>query len=193
MRFRRYKDDMTPQLFLIAPEDAEPAGLIDALRLAQDKSPVPALLLPRGQRDERRYKELVKAVLPQAQAAGTAVLIEGEPGLVRTLGADGLHVSGDAGAVREAVAALKPQLIVGAGGIGSRDAAMTAGELGVDYILFGPLSGSISAAQRDLAQWWAETMEVPGVLSDPAADPGNYDAAGCEFIGLALTVREPAP
>jgi thiamine-phosphate pyrophosphorylase len=184
---------MSTQIFLIAPDNAEPAALIAALQAAEDQARISALLLPRGNRDERSYKEAVKAVLPSAQAAGTAVLIEGAPGLVRTLGADGLHVTGGVEQIREAVAALQPQHIVGAASIHSRHDAMTAGELGVDYILFGPLSGSISPAQRDLAQWWAETMEIPGVLSDPEAAIGSFDAAGCEFIGLRLVVREPAP
>src|SRR5215475_8534142 len=35
------------------------------------------------------------------------------------------------------IKALKPQRIVGAGGLQSRDDAMTAGEAGADYVLFG--------------------------------------------------------
>ena len=120
------------------------------------------------------------------------MLVEGEPGLVRLLGADGLHVPGGVSAVKAAVSALKPDLIVGVGDIRSRDDAMDKGELGVDYILFGPLSGSISAPEREMAQWWAETMEIPSVLSDPEASPANYDAGDCEFIGLPLGVVEPA-
>lgn len=184
---------MDTQIFLIAPDHAEPGALIAALHVAGETAGIAALLLPRGSRDERSYKETVKAVLPPAQAAGMAVLIEGEPGLVRTLGADGLHVTGGIERIREAVAALHPQLIVGAANVHSRHDAMTAGEVGVDYILFGPLSGSISAAQRELAQWWAETMEIPGVLSDPEAAFGSFDAAGCEFIGLGMALPEPAP
>jgi thiamine-phosphate pyrophosphorylase len=61
---------------------------------------------------------------------------------------------------------------------------MQKGEEGIDYILFGPLSGPISPSERELARWWAETMEVPSVLSDPEADLENFAAEGCEFIGL---------
>jgi thiamine-phosphate pyrophosphorylase len=176
---------MSAQIFLIAPADAEPAEFVTRLAGILARSEVPALMLPRGERSENAYKDFVKAVLPGAQAAGCAVLIEGEPGLVRTLGADGLHVSAGIEALSEAIAALKPQLIVGAGDIGSRDDAMTQGEMGIDYILFGPLSGAITAAEREMARWWAETMTVPCVLSDPQADVANHDAEGCEFIGLA--------
>jgi thiamine-phosphate pyrophosphorylase len=183
---------MTTKILMIAPGDASAAAITAALDATRGRSAIDALLLPRGTRDERSYRELVKAVVPPAQQQETAVLIEGEPGLVRTLGADGLHVSGGAEAIAEAVAALHPQQIVGSGGIDSRHAAMTAGELGADYILFGPLSGPISDQQRELARWWAETMEIPSVLSDPDAAIDSFDAAGCEFIGLRLPLEEPA-
>ncbi|MHB1110312.1 MAG: thiamine phosphate synthase [Devosia sp.] len=184
---------MAPQLFLIAPTDAEPASFPKALAQVLTNSKASALLLARGTRSENAYKDLVKAVVPVAQAAGCAVLIEGEAGLARTLGADGLHVAGDADAVKDAVAALKPALIVGAGNVHSRHDAMTMGELGADYILFGPLSGAITDAEREMARWWAKTMEIPSVLSDPQADVETYDAEGCEFIGLNVARLETRP
>ena len=184
---------MASQLFLIAPADAGPSDLAAALGRILKRTQVDALLLQRGVRPENAYKDLVKAVAPAAQAAGCAVLIEGEPGLVRTLGVDGLHVSGGPAAVLAAVAALKPAAIVGAGDIHSRHDAMTLGELGADYILFGPLSGPITTAERELARWWAETMEIPSVLSDPEAGLDGFEAEGCEFIGLAAARLEPLP
>jgi len=176
---------MTPEIYLIAPADAEPDALRRQLAATRTRARVAALLLARGTRAEGDYRALVKAILPDAQASDIAVLIEGEPGLVRTLKADGLHVNGPLTAVREAVAALKPDFIVGASGVRTRHEAMEKAEAGIDYILFGPLSGPISSAERDLARWWAETMEVPSVLSDPEADLTSYDPAGCEFIGLS--------
>jgi thiamine-phosphate pyrophosphorylase len=182
---------MTAEIYLIAPADIAAAPLAAALDAALRAPGVAALLLPRGARAENAYKDFVKAIAPRAHAAGVAVLVEGEPGLVRMLGVDGLHVTGGAGAVREAVDKLKPDMIVGVGDVRTRDDAMRKGELGIDYILFGPLSGDISDAQRELARWWAETMEIPSVLSDPQATPQSYDAAGCEFIGLGTAAWEP--
>jgi thiamine-phosphate pyrophosphorylase len=183
---------MTTEIYLIAPEDADAATLSRALSTVLKTASVAALLVPRGARSERDYKDLVKALRPAAQDAGAALLVEGEPGIVRLLGADGLHVTGGIGAVKAAIEALKPDFIVGAGDIRTRDDAMRKGEAGVDYILLGPLSGPISPAQRDLAQWWAETMEIPGVLSDPEASAQSFDAGACEFIGLPLTTAEVA-
>jgi thiamine-phosphate pyrophosphorylase len=182
---------MTAEIYLIAPADIAAAPFAEALDAALVAPDVAALLLPRGSRSENAYKDFVKAVTPKAQAAGVAVLIEGEPGLVRMLGADGLHVTGGVGAVREAIEKLKPDLIVGVGDTRSRHDAMQKAEAGIDYILFGPLSGPIPEPQRELARWWAETMEIPSVLSDPEATPQTYEAEGCEFIGLSTAAWEP--
>ena len=184
---------MAPKLFLIAPADAAAQDFTGTLGRILAQTEVSALLLPRGTRPENAYKDFVKAVAPAAQAAGCAVLIEGEPGLVRMLGADGLHVTGGADAAREAIAALQPAAIVGVGDVHSRHDAMTAGELGADYVMFGPLSGPISAADREMAGWWAETMEIPSVLSDPEASLEQFAAAGCEFIGLNASRLEAHP
>ncbi len=182
---------MSAEIFLIAPTDIAPERLKQALRAAFDQHEVAALLLPRGQLAENAYKALCKEIVPLAQSQGAAVLVEGQPGLVRLVGADGLHVAAGIKAVRDAISALKPDLIVGVGDVGTRDDAMGNGELGIDYILFGPLSGSISPETRELAHWWAETMEIPSVLSDPDASATAYEAEGCEFIGLPLLVAEP--
>lgn len=183
---------MSAEIFLVAPADLSAETLGPALKATLAAHEVAAVLLPRGTLAENAYKTLVKAVAPLAQKAGAAVLIEGAPGLVRLLGVDGLHVPDGIEAVREAVEALKPEMIVGVGDVHSRDDAMGQGELNVDYILFGPLSGAITPDEREMARWWAETMEIPSVLSDPAADFAEYDAEGCEFIGLSLRLPEPA-
>ena len=179
---------MTAQIFLIAPADADAATCSRMLEEALAAAPVAALLLPRGSRSEGSYKSLVKTVVGKAQGAGVAVLIEGDPGLVRMLGADGLHVEGDVGDVKAATDALKPDYIVGAGQIASRHDAMSKGELGADYIFFGPLSGPRDPEQREMARWWAEIMEVPSVLSDPSATADTATAEGGEFIGLSDSI-----
>jgi thiamine-phosphate pyrophosphorylase len=184
---------MHTQIFLIAPVDAEPATFAAQLRSLFDQHEVSALLLTRGKRSENAYKDFAKAIIPVGQAAGCAVLLEGAPGLVKMLGADGLHVTGaDVEATREAVEALRPKLIVGVGDVTSRDDAMGLGELEVDYVLFGAMTGETTAVDRDMARWWAETMEIPAVLADPQASLAAFDAEGCEFIGLPMPALETA-
>jgi len=176
---------MTAQIFLVASPDVDPTTCLRMLDEALAATSVAALLLRRGSRSEGSYKALVKSVAPRAQAAGIAVLIEGDPGLVRTLGVDGVHVEGGIDEVRAATQALKPDFIVGAGNIASRHDAMSKGELGPDYIFFGPLSGARDPEQREMARWWAEIMDVPSVLSDPAATAETATSEGAEFIALS--------
>jgi thiamine-phosphate pyrophosphorylase len=175
---------MDTQFFLIAPPGADAAQFMPLLKSVLAAASVSALLLPRGALGDNAYKALAKAVIPLAQAAGAAVLIEGEPGLVRTLGADGLHVEGDATQIKAAIGALKPDYIVGAAAMASRHDAMSKGELGPDYVFFGPTSGSRDPEQREMARWWAELMTVPAVLSDPAATAETATSEGCEFLAL---------
>jgi len=175
---------MTAQIFLIAPADADSARCLQQLDEALAATRVAAMLIPRGVRSEGSYKALIKAIAPRAQAAGLAVLIEGDPGLVRMLGVDGLHVEGGIQDLRAATEALKPDYIVGVGGIASRHDAMSKGELAPDYLFFGPLSGTRDPEQREIARWWAEIMEIPSVLSDPAATSESATAEGGDFIGL---------
>lgn len=179
---------MTAQIFLVLPPEGDIADCMTKLDEALAATSVAALLVTRGQRSEGSYKALVKAIAPRAQAAGVAVLIQGDPGLVRMLGADGLHVEGGVSDVKAAASALKPDFIVGAGSIASRHDAMSKGELGPDYVFFGPLFGQRDPEHREMARWWAGVMEIPSVLSDPAATPESATAEGGEFIGLGASL-----
>jgi thiamine-phosphate pyrophosphorylase len=186
---------MSAQIYLIAPAGVEPASFAENLASALDAAPVAALFLPKGDSAENAYKALVKAIVPVAQPRDCAVLIEGDPGWVKTLGADGLHVLGSSkalAAARNAAATLKPAAIVGAGPAMSRHDAMELGELELDYVLFGPLNGALTPEARDMAAWWSETMEVPAVLSDPEARPDTLDTAGCEFVAFGDSVWQAA-
>ena len=148
---------MAPQLYLITPADPDLAQFPLAERLVQI-----------------------------GQAAGAAVLVEDDVALAQAVGADGVHVtSGGAKAIRAATSALKPDGIVGAGNIRSRHDAMSFGELDVDYVMFGPLGGAVDPQAAELAQWWAETFEVPAVHSNPAAAPDAEDETGAEFLALS--------
>jgi thiamine-phosphate pyrophosphorylase len=183
---------MATELYLIAPPDAEIETFSPLFKAVVATTQIAALLLPRGARDEGEYDAFVSEIGFIAQEAGCAVLIDGEPTLAIALGADGAHVEGAAGAVRAAMTALKPDLIVGAGGIVSRDDAMAKGELAPDYIMFGPLSGATAPEVREVAGWWAEAMQIPSVLSDPEATGETADANGCEFLAIGESVWSAA-
>ena len=184
---------MAPQLLLLTPAAATPELAPAALMSVLSAAPVAALLVRRGERSAADYADLAKNHINIGQGAGCAVLLEDDWALAKRLGADGVHITGDEEEVRAALKALKPEMIVGAGPDATRHDAMTRGELDVDYIWFGALTGEPDAAARDLAQWWAETFEIPAVLYDPAAAT-ETDLRGAEFLALGDSIwSAPSP
>ena len=134
----------------------------------------------------------VKALAPGIQAKGVAVIVDGHPDIVARAGADGAHLS-DIEAARAAAPALKPARILGAGGLKTRHDAMTAGEIGVDYVMFGepdadgvrPSFGAI----LDRVEWWAEVFEIPCVAwAGDIEEIEELCAAGADFIALGDAV-----
>ena len=107
------------------------------------------------------------------------------------LDADGVHLPFDA--VAEAVEAFKGQRIVGAGAVDLRDDAMTAGEAGADYVMFGEPGpdGAAPSFESTLArvEWWAPIFQTPCVAyAARLEDAAPLFAAGAEFVALAGAV-----
>ena len=175
-----------PRLFLITPPVADAAAFAPLLDTALAAADVACVLIRAAARDEHGIKAVVRALAPIAQRYGAAALVEQEARLAARLDVDGVHVTGGGESLDEALTALKPHKIVGAGGLEGRDAAMAAGEAGVDYLMFGAPGGTEPhEAVRDLVAWWAQIFNVPCVgyarHPDLAADMA---VAGAEFIGL---------
>jgi len=136
--------------------------------------------------DERTLINRIRELAPLVQERGAALLVEGRPDLVARAGADGAHVTGIA-AVQEAVGALKPDRIVGTGGLVSRHDAMIAAEAGTDYVMFGEPDSAGKrpsfAAIRERVEWWTEVFEIPCVAyAASLAEVG--DLAAAEFVAL---------
>ena len=175
-----------------------------ALSAALAAADVAAVLFRLAAADERTLIDRIKAVAPLVQERGAALLLDGRPELVARAGADGAHLTG-IDAVAEAIGALKPDRIVGAGGLASRHDAMLAAEAGADYVMF----GEPDAAQRrpsfaailDRIAWWAEVFETPCVgYAASVEEVAPLATAGADFIALGEWVfggtadrRAPAP
>ncbi|MGH6853234.1 MAG: thiamine phosphate synthase, partial [Methylocella sp.] len=92
--------------------------------------------------------------------------------------------------LHSALRAIKPGHIVGAGGLPTRDAAMTAGEAGADYVMFGwPFGVEPHAAIVERVAWWAAIFNVPCVgYAHDLASIGDLVRAGADFIALGDAV-----
>ncbi|QFU15456.1 thiamine phosphate synthase [Microvirga thermotolerans] len=189
----------TSRLYLVTPV-LEDASFAPRLAEACAGGRVAAVLLRLAAADERTLTNRVKALCPPVQEGGAAALVavEGEaPADLAAIavrgGADGVHVRGAEAPVRDLRERLKAERAIGAGGIRTRDDAMTLGEAGVDYLMFGeprpdgsvpPLDG---VAER--VAWWAEIFETPCVAYAPDLEAvGRLAATGAEFVALGDAV-----
>jgi thiamine-phosphate pyrophosphorylase len=175
-----------PRLYLATPPVDDPAALAAALPDLLSAADVAAVLVRFAPGGERDIVRRAKALAPSVQKAGAALLLDGHHDLVARAGADGAHVSG-VDAMREALAALKPDRIVGVGGLATRHDAMVAAEAGADYVLFGEPDArgarpSVEAIAERL-QWWAEVFEPPcvGYAATPE-EARSFAAVGADFI-----------
>ncbi|MGB3336583.1 MAG: thiamine phosphate synthase [Devosia sp.] len=185
---------MAPQLYLITPATTAPEDFPATLMAVLNSADFSALLVARGAMDDAAYASLAATIVNIGQGAGCAVIVEDDIALAKRVGADGVHITGGAAALKSAIAALKPAMIVGAGNLHSRHDAMTAGEMDIDYVFFGATDGKPDAQAIDLAEWWAQTFEVPAVLSQPDAGTDTADSRGAEFLALSESIwSAPAP
>ncbi|RTL52195.1 MAG: thiamine phosphate synthase [Bradyrhizobiaceae bacterium] len=189
-----------PRLYLATLPLADPAALLAQLPQMLGAFDIAAVLLRLAPADERSLITRVKAIAPAVQKAGAALLLDQHYGIVARSGADGAHVSGIE-AMREAMPSLKPERILGVGGLHTRHDAMVAGEAGADYVLFGePDTQGVrpsTDAIFERLQWWAELFEPPCVGYAATLDEARaFAASGAEFIMAAdfiwSDVRGPA-
>ncbi len=176
-----------PRLYLITPALADAEAFATALEAALAAGDVAAVLLRLSDADERTQINRTKVLTPIAQAAGAALLVADHPGLVARSGADGAHVDGSD--VADALEVLKPDWVVGAGGITSRHDAMTAAEGGCDYVMFGEIDADGHRAPFDTilerVSWWAEVFEMPCVGYAASLDEVTpLIEAGADFIAV---------
>ena len=169
-------------------DPAAVAGLADAMSGAD----VAAVLLRLPDADERSLINLVKKIAPVVQHRDAALLLAGRDDIVARSGADGAHL-GNVDALRDAVARLKPKSIAGVGGLHTRHDAMTAGEAGADYVMFGDPDEAGNRpsfdAIIDRVGWWAEVFEVPCVAYAARLDEIDaLAAAGADFVAVGGAV-----
>ena len=177
---------LAPRLYLATPMVDDPAELAASLAGVLAAADVAAVLLRLKPVDQRTMISRAKALAPVIQAGGAAALLDGHVELVARSGADGAHVTGIA-AMEDALPSLKPDRIIGVGGLATRHDSMAAGEAGADYVLFGERDAkgqrpSIEAIAERL-QWWAELFEPPCVgFAERLEEAGEFVAAGADFV-----------
>jgi thiamine-phosphate pyrophosphorylase len=173
------------QLLLIGPPSYDPARLAEQLAAAIAVGGVAGFVLPVDL--ALRHANSLSARLAPVRAVcaerGTACLVRDHVGLALEIGADGVHLGG-AAEVPARRATLGRERILGVSCGRSRDAAMTAGEAGADYVGFGDLGQRPGHEVFELLEWWSELFVLP-CLAEAAIAEGDCAAlarAGADFV-----------
>ena len=186
-----------PQIYLITPPEIDLAVFPDRLAVVLDAHEVACVRLALATRDEDRLGRAADAVREVAHARDVAVVIEAHLRMVARHGLDGVHLTDGARSLRKVRADLGGDAILGTFCGTSRHDGMTAGEIGADYVSFGPVGrtalGTGEAAPVALFQWWSEVIEVP-VVAEGALDEGlvRQLAPFTDFIGIGEEVWREA-
>ena len=182
-------DKDRPQITLITPPAYDWETFPDTLARVLDAVEVACLRLPLAGQDEFELARMADAARQVGHARDVAVVIETHLALAQRLGLDGVHLTDGARSVRTARKELGADAIVGAWCGLSRDAGMTAGEAGADYVAFGPAGpnrlGTGAQADHDLFAWWSEMVEVPVVAEGALSVTVIRDLAPVtDFFGI---------
>jgi thiamine-phosphate pyrophosphorylase len=189
------------KLYLFTPplRAADLDAFAATLAMMLDAGDVACVLARVAPDSEGEAKKIAARLVETAAAAGAALLVDNDPRLAARVGADGAHISGGASMLSEALSSLKPERIVGAGLLRTRDDAMNAGEAGADYVMFGEprRDGFTPPAEETIERvaWWAEIFEPPCVgYAATLEDIGPLAAAGADFVAIGDAIwSAPAP
>lgn len=183
-----------PQLYLITPPDMALSSFPDQLAAALDAAPIACLRLRLASDAADDWARAADTLRGVAAERDVPFVVEKHLALAERLALDGVHLTDGSRSVRDARDALGEDGIVGAFCGASRHDGMTAGEMGADYVSFGPvadtgLGGEI--AENDLFAWWSEMIEVPVVAEGGLIQPEGDKltrlrtiAPVADFLGL---------
>lgn len=162
-----------PQIYLISPSEFDLSRFPAQLAACLDSTEVACVRLALGSTDEARIAKAADALREITHERDVALVIDSHIQLVERLGLDGVHLNDGSRSVRQVRKDLGDDAIVGCFCGNSRHDGMTAGELGGDYVSFGPVGetplGDGRRADLELFEWWSLMIEVP-VVAEGALD-----------------------
>ncbi|WP_340302223.1 thiamine phosphate synthase [Roseobacter sp. HKCCD7870] len=156
-----------PQIYLVTPPNFELTGFGAQLAAVLDAYPIACLRLALASRDEDDLARAADHLREIVHARDIPLVMSEHIKLVERLGLDGVHLLDGSRSTRKTRADLGGDAIIGCFCANSRHDGMNAGEMGADYISFGPVGdtslGDGSRAEDDLFAWWSQMIELPVV------------------------------
>lgn len=183
------------RLYLITPPKLEPKAFAEALKRALGAGDVASLQLRLKDVGDDEIRRAAETLMPIAQGADVAFILNDRPDLAKALGCDGVHVGQEDVSYVEARAIVGAHTIVGVTCHDSRHLAMEAAEAGADYVAFGAFFPTTTKetkthADIELLRWWSDLMVVPcvaiGGITVENAKP--LVEAGADFLAVSSGV-----
>lgn len=181
------------RLYLVTPPTLPP-NFADTLAAALDAGDVASLQLRLKDVSADTVKRAVEELMPVAHARDVAFLLNDDAILAAQLGCDGAHL-GQSDGDHAGARMLLDGRILGITCHDSRHLAMSAGELGADYVAFGAFFPTTTkatghVADTGLLRWWGEVMTVPTVAIGgiTAGNCAPLVEAGADFLAVVGAV-----
>jgi thiamine-phosphate pyrophosphorylase len=182
----------TTRLYLITPPAFEPDAFARDLEAALEGGDVACVQLRLKDVDDAAIRRATRVLQPIVQDRGVAFVMNDRPDLAAELDCDGVHVGEEDMPYAEARRLLGPDRIVGVTCGASRHRALTAAELGADYVAFGaffPSQTKVGAKHRatpDVLADWSETTVVPccAIGGITQQNCGPLVEAGADFLAV---------
>ena len=183
------------RLYLITPPRLDAKAFSQKLERALDGGEVASLQLRLKDVSDYDILRAAEILMPVAQNADVAFILNDRPDLAAKLGTDGVHIGQEDGSYAQARAAMGAERIVGVTCHDSRHLAMEAAEAGADYVAFGAFFPTQtktpkSRASVDELRWWSETMVVPSVAIGgiTVENANSIIEAGADFLAVSAGV-----
>jgi thiamine-phosphate pyrophosphorylase len=183
------------RLYLVTPPQLEPRAFAETLKRALSGGDVASLQLRLKNVSDDEIVRAGDLLLPIAQRANVAFIVNDRPDLACQIGADGVHVGQEDASYKEAREYLGPHRIVGVTCHDSRHFAIEAAEAGADYVAFGAFYPTATKepkthADPDIIKWWSEIMVVPSVAIGGITVENAWPLveAGADFLAVSSGV-----
>ena len=184
-----------PQIYLITPPEFELSSFTEQLSGVLDAFEVPCVRLRASSEDPDEIGRAADVLREACHAREVPLVIDNYFKLAETHGLDGVHLTDSTKQLRTVREELGQDAIVGCYCGASRHAGMTAGEIGADYVSFGPVTDSPLAeskvAEFETFEWWSQMIELPVVAegfvtleaAEKLAPVTDFFALGAEIWG----------
>jgi thiamine-phosphate pyrophosphorylase len=182
---------MTTQLYLISPPKIELQNFAIQLEKALATKKIPVFQLRLKDISDNEIIENGKKLLEICRKYQTSFILNDRLDLALKIGANGVHLGSDDGAVLEARKNSPQNFIIGSSCYDSKHNAMVAGEQGADYISFGTFfpsktKNSSGKPTTEILEWCRDYINIPSVaIGGITAD--NCDIlikAGADFLAV---------